>query len=462
LGRYAAQSWNFGVSWMILETTQLGKSAVFFSLGFVVIANLVVLALPGFAQQRSELEKTCKDVVLGTAYASKLPSSFEVSFAKYGDFFFKDPSDRKNIKFVTDYSANFVTKSQAGSVELSETGACGFDASEKLIAIKLKRDNIWRSPKDFQDYGKLPDLGRVVVFRKAAQISKDDPVVRRFAVIVDSKQQAWTVNCRTDEIQSETKQPLKPIAFATSVSTYICSLGASDSSLKSPTISTNGQDVTRILESNGTTVILPASYDQQKTYPAVVLLPYTGGTGLEFFEWAFQKPYRDRETNPFIVIIPPGKGSRSDYTPGSAFAATIQRYDTQVKSDLKTLIPKYKIDASRVSIGGYSLGADLAWALSLRNPQLFRGAILIDSFCSDRRPSSMNQFAKRNFRVFMIVGQKEAGEQNHPMAGVKNLLNQYKIANQYKDFPSSDHNKILNDIPSEMFMQSVDYSLATP
>ena len=255
---------------------------------------------------------------------------------------------------------------------------------------------------------------------------------------------------------------MKQNTFTESIGKYICQPNSSTSLPVKPDIATAKGEPARIVESNGTTVILPASYDKQKTYPAVVLLPFTGGTGLRFFDWAFEKPYRDRQTNSFIVIIPAGKGSLSDYTPGSEFEKTIQRYDNQVKSDLKTLVPKYKIDASRVSIGGYSLGADLAWALSLRNPKLFRGAILIDSICSDRRSSSMNELAKRNFRVFMIIGQKEAGEQNHPMAGVKSLLDQYKIANQYKDFPRSDHNTILNDIPSAMFMQSVDYSLAIP
>lgn len=221
-------------------------------------------------------------------------------------------------------------------------------------------------------------------------------------------------------------------------------------------ISLTQQTPKQIVESNGTTVILPASYDQQKSYPALVLLPFTGGTGLDFFRWSLEKPYRDRQINPFIVIVPAGKGSRSDYTPSNAFSATIQRYDNQVKADLKTLIPKYKIDASRVSIGGYSLGADLAWALSLRNPKLFRGAILIDSICSYRLPSSMNELAKRNFRVFMIVGQNH----NYPMSAVKSLLEKYKIPSQYKNFPTSDHNTILNDISPEMFMRSIDYSLA--
>jgi predicted esterase len=229
---------------------------------------------------------------------------------------------------------------------------------------------------------------------------------------------------------------------------------------KQTDISISQQNVTRVVESNGATVILPASYDQQKSYPAVVLLPFTGGTGLDFFEWAIEKPYRDRRTNPFIVIIPSGNGSLSDYTPGSAFAATIQRYDNQVKSDLKTLIPKYKIDASRVSIGGYSLGADLAWALSLRNPKLFRGAVLIDSICSYRLSSSMSQLAEQDFRTFMIVGQKEAGEISHPMNDIRVLLDKYKVPNLYKEFSKSEHETILNDISPEMFMQSIDYSLA--
>jgi V8-like Glu-specific endopeptidase/pimeloyl-ACP methyl ester carboxylesterase len=216
----------------------------------------------------------------------------------------------------------------------------------------------------------------------------------------------------------------------------------------------------RITESNGTTVILPASYNKQKSYPAVVLLPFTGGTGLRFFDWAFAKSYSDRQTNPFIVIIPSGTGKSSDYETGEAFSATIQRYEKQVKSDLKTLTRKYNIDAKRVSIGGYSLGADLGWALSLRNPDLFRGAILIDSICGYRLDSSMNQLAKRDFRAFMIVGRKLAGESNHPMNSIRALLNKYQVSNLYKEFPKSEHETILNDISPEMLMQSVDYSLA--
>ena len=231
-------------------------------------------------------------------------------------------------------------------------------------------------------------------------------------------------------------------------------------SSEKPTISADQQEPSRIVESNGTTVILPASYNKQKTYPAMVLLPFTGGTASDFFERRFEKFYRERKANPFIIILPAGRGSTNDYSTGNAFSATIQRYENHIKSDLKVLIPKYNIDASRVSLSGYSLGADLGWALSLRNPDLFRGAVLIDSICGYRLASNMNRLAKKGFRAFLIAGQKEANERNHPMYEVKALLDRNKIFNVYKEFPNSDHYAVVKTIPLEMFMQSVDYSLA--
>jgi len=226
------------------------------------------------------------------------------------------------------------------------------------------------------------------------------------------------------------------------------------------TVSIGQQEPSRIVESNGTTVVLPASYNKQKTYPAMVLLPFTGGTASDFFEGRFGEAYRERKANPFIVILPAGRGSTSDYSTGNAFSATIQRYENRIKSDLKVLTPKYNIDASRVSLGGYSLGADLGWALSLRNPDLFRGAVLIDSICSYRLASNMNRLAKKGFRAFLIAGQKEANERSHPMYEVKALLDRNKIPNVYKEFPNSDHYAVVKAISLEMFMQSVDYSLA--
>lgn len=439
------------------------KFFLFFSSGLVVAAHHGMFPSPGFAQQRTELEKVCRDVVLGTVYAASPPTSLKVSLekGKFAASFYFDSSD-ESVKLVTSYSAEFVTKSQTGTQTATQTisyeGACGFDTSEKLIAIRINRRNIWRNPTEFQDYGKLDSLGRVIAFRKGVQVSKTNPEVRTFAAMVNDKQEVWTTNCKTGKVE-RAQQSMQSDSFTTSLNKYICQEELPTSSSKKPDVLAS-QQITRIVESNGTTVILPASYDKQKSYPALVLLPFTGGTGVRFFEWAFEKQYQNRQTNPFIVIIPAGKGSLSDYTPGSVFEKTIQRYDNQVKSELKALIPKYKIDASRVSIGGYSLGADLGWALSLRNPELFRGAILIDSICGDRLSSSMNQLAKRDFRTFMIVGKKEDGEKNHPMNDVRALLDKYKVPNLYKEFPKSEHETILNDISPEMFMQSVDYSLA--
>jgi hypothetical protein len=46
------------------------------------------------------------------------------------------------------------------------------------------------------------------------------------------------------------------------------------------------------------------------------------------------------------------------------------------------------------------------------------------------------------------------------MYEVKALLDRNKIFNVYKEFPNSDHYVVVKAIPIEVFMQSVDYSLA--
>lgn len=83
--------------------------------------------------------------------------------------------------------------------------------------------------------------------------------------------------------------------------------------------------------------------------------------------------------------------------------------------DLDALMARHnvKIDKSRVALGGSSLGGDLSWALSLRNPNLFQGAVTINSrntyrlnSCGDESSnleSSMSQLAQNNARFAMFI-----------------------------------------------------------
>ncbi|NET07823.1 MAG: hypothetical protein F6K09_03215 [Merismopedia sp. SIO2A8] len=228
-------------------------------------------------------------------------------------------------------------------------------------------------------------------------------------------------------------------------------------SVTPPSRSTLNEPIRR-QESNGTTVILPASYDEEKTYPALILLPWTGGTPVDYFRGAFAEQYRTRIENSFILILPDVQGSLNDYTPPKNFRSTIKRYENLVRSDLDVLIPKYNIDESRVALGGYSLGGDLSWELSLRNPGLFSGTIVISSKSHHRDESSMLQLAAKNSRFFMLIDEEDKGRIPRMRDAVEELA-RYNVIHRFEIVPGADHYNI--STPREVLMRGVDYVLFT-
>jgi predicted peptidase len=224
----------------------------------------------------------------------------------------------------------------------------------------------------------------------------------------------------------------------------------------------NSLTPTKQAQSNGTVVILPAAYDKTQTYPALILMPPTNRTASEFYSWAISEAYRKRTGKPFVVILPPERGSRGDYSSSGAFESAITYYEKSVRDNLRVLIPKYNLDASHIAIGGFSLGADLSWAISLRNPDLFRSAILIDSLCSYRLSQNVPQLASKKFRFFLIAGRKEGGEAIHPLDEIKAILDKSQIVNIYKSFPSASHAGIIEFIPDAMWMESFDFAMFDP
>jgi predicted esterase len=217
---------------------------------------------------------------------------------------------------------------------------------------------------------------------------------------------------------------------------------------------------TQMTEENGTTVVLPASYDKQQQYPAIVLLPYTDGTACEFFEWIFQDLYDKNPDQTYVMILPARRSSRADYSSGEVFEATIEEYEALVRQDLDALIPKYNLDATRISLAGFSFGADLGWALSLRNPDTFHGALLIDSLCTYRLDRNLDQLAQNDTRFFLIMGRKEDYEETHPMNAVKELLERHQVATASEEFPNASHSMIMEEIPTATLIDAIDYVLS--
>jgi predicted esterase len=216
--------------------------------------------------------------------------------------------------------------------------------------------------------------------------------------------------------------------------------------------------LTHFEENDGTTVVLPPNYDKRKQYPAIVILPYTDSNACRFFNWVFRDRYAQNPT-PYIAILPAAIASRADYATGELFEATVGRFEATINDDIETLTPKYNIDSKRISLAGFSFGADLGWALTVRNPGLYNGALIIDSFCNYRDPENMNALAQGNTRFFLIAGQKDDAELNHPMKDVENLLDEFKIANVYETFAEASHSEIIEEIPIATYQQALDYIL---
>ncbi|MFG6107511.1 dienelactone hydrolase family protein [Leptothoe sp. EHU-05/26/07-4] len=220
----------------------------------------------------------------------------------------------------------------------------------------------------------------------------------------------------------------------------------------------SSSESSRVSESNGTIVILPPAYDEKETYPALVLLPSTGGRPIDYFRGPFAERYQSRNDNPYILILPDIQSNESAYSSGEAWLATIEQYEKLVGSNLDFLIPKYNIDSSRIVIGGYSLGGDLSWALSLRNPSVFRGVIAVGSQSNIRNDLNMPKLAVNDSRFFMIMGEEDWRLQRMRLA--VDELARYNITHRFEIIPNADHYTIFNQYPvGEIFTEAIDFIL---
>lgn len=206
------------------------------------------------------------------------------------------------------------------------------------------------------------------------------------------------------------------------------------------------------------TVILPPDYDAGRRYPAVIFLPYTGGTSADiyekylyesqgfaygqddlnsFFNALFPDQYQ-RAQNSFITILPGGYGSQRDHS-WQGFNACIYRYENRILEDLKTLVPTYNIDPDRIVLAGHSLGGDLSWAISQRYPQVFKGALVMGSRCGYYEDGKMPLLAKEGVRYFLIMGEHETPERMVSFNGSRQMLEQNRIEHFFVSNPGAGH-----------------------
>ena len=206
-------------------------------------------------------------------------------------------------------------------------------------------------------------------------------------------------------------------------------------------------------------VLTPENFDPKRKYPVLIALPFTGGSGNDYmnkymsvwnsdlenknagFQAYMRELYPDakqRNTNAFILILTSGKGSSADHS-ASGFAKAINRYDNHIQYNLSK-IPY--ADLSKVYLTGFSLGGDIAWALTNKYPNQFKGAILAGTRCSATNLSNMNDLKENDVRFFMAMGENELAARKQGMSYAKNSLSKYEVKYQYYVIPNAAHNSI--------------------
>jgi len=215
------------------------------------------------------------------------------------------------------------------------------------------------------------------------------------------------------------------------------------------------------------TVLLPPGYDPGRAYPVVELLPPTGntaGTMLQIYlsRVGLGRLYRDPPERqlaallpylvpdsaggyptppPFLVILARGRGSADDYGSAAAWQATIERYEREVRADLRAVAAQRRVDASRFVVAGFSLGGDLAWALTLRNPDVLHGAIVMASRATYRLAGGEAAVAAalRRARVYLTMGTADIAARRQLALAAAAMLDRVGVAHEFRLIPGVGH-----------------------
>ena len=202
--------------------------------------------------------------------------------------------------------------------------------------------------------------------------------------------------------------------------------------------------------------ILPPGHNKHGNYPVLVGYPPTTMTGWssigavlvtdkygqreeEAFEEVLMTHFKNYEEGKgFIVLVPPGRGSTREHS-STGFSAAIKRYHNRLNSDLKELAVNYGADTTKVVFAGYSLGGDLSWAMSLKNPENTLGAIVQGSRAGYRQKGSAEILAQRGARFYFAMGQFESEVRMKGVGYSKQLLDKNRISYKYYEIPGGGH-----------------------
>lgn len=146
-------------------------------------------------------------------------------------------------------------------------------------------------------------------------------------------------------------------------------------------------------------VLLPEGYDTSRRYPVLYLLHGHDGS---YRDWVDRTGIASvvREI-PLIVVLP--DAGNSWYV--NSYADRSKRYEEYLLKDLRTAVEsRYRVDTTRRSIAGLSMGGYGAILYALKRPDLFRfagslsGAFLFPRFIEDTVRQPVGRHLARSLR----------------------------------------------------------------
>lgn len=184
---------------------------------------------------------------------------------------------------------------------------------------------------------------------------------------------------------------------------------------------------------SGSQAIVLAPTDKPGKLPALVMLPYTDGTSIAIYSRYSKAIKRFARQNPMVVVLPPGRNDSDDYDSYEDFSELISEWDGRVRGVVRELSAAGWIDPNRVVLGGHSMGGDLSWALALKRPKDYLGALVMGSRCSYRPKPPVNRLRTPAF--FLSMGVSDSDSRRRGMHAAVRFLayrGEHFLYRQYK------------------------------
>ncbi len=149
-------------------------------------------------------------------------------------------------------------------------------------------------------------------------------------------------------------------------------------------------------------IFYPTGYDSTARWPLLIAMHGGNGNYENFAEY-----WRPMATVLHaVIVVPPGEVRESEIT--NSWGADMKYVEKPILGIAKAMIAKHLVDSSKIYLTGFSQGAQASIELAVLHPEIFRGAIAMAGFTSDRPTDSALQVArKRGTRIYAFTGEFE-------------------------------------------------------